>query len=153
MRRKESGLDGTGERPGVVWHQVIVVPFSSGASVNREPNWKGRSMTLTIELTPEQEAALQAQASAAGLDATEYARKLLTSDLAGLPVREPASNQTYSARELLKLPEEEQARYLRAAAELAAPEYEADLALPPHQRELTAISVVAGLDFQDEHAA
>ena len=33
-------------------------------------------MTLTIELTPEQEAALQAQA--VGLDASEYARQLLS---------------------------------------------------------------------------
>jgi hypothetical protein len=39
-------------------------------------------MTLTIELTPEQEAALQAQAQAAGIDATEYAQRLLASDLA-----------------------------------------------------------------------
>ncbi len=39
-------------------------------------------MTLTIELTPEQEAALLAQAKAAGLDATEYAKQLIASDLA-----------------------------------------------------------------------
>jgi hypothetical protein len=39
-------------------------------------------MTLTIELTPEQEAALQAQAQAAGMEASEYARELLASDLA-----------------------------------------------------------------------
>ena len=38
-------------------------------------------MTLTLELTPEQEAALQAQATAAGIDATEYAQRLLASDL------------------------------------------------------------------------
>jgi len=38
-------------------------------------------MTLTIELTPEQEATLQAQANAAGMEASEYARQLLASDL------------------------------------------------------------------------
>jgi hypothetical protein len=43
-------------------------------------------MTLTIELTPEQEAALQAQAQAAGIDATEYARQLLAADLTDLPL-------------------------------------------------------------------
>jgi hypothetical protein len=43
-------------------------------------------MTLTIELTAEQEAALQAQVSAAGMEASEYARHLLASDLAELPL-------------------------------------------------------------------
>jgi plasmid stability protein len=38
-------------------------------------------MTLTIELTPEQEASLQARASAAGMESSEYVRQLLTSDL------------------------------------------------------------------------
>jgi hypothetical protein len=103
-------------------------------------------MILTIELTAEQETALQAQASTAGLDASEYARQLLACDLAGPPTR------TYTASELLKMPAEERSRYLRAAADLAAPEYEADLALPPHQRELTAISAIAGRDFLEESA-
>ncbi len=38
-------------------------------------------MTLMIELTPEEAMALQAQATAAGLEANEYARRLLASDL------------------------------------------------------------------------
>jgi len=42
-------------------------------------------MTLTIELTPEQEAALQAQAMEAGMEASEYARQLLASDLVTEP--------------------------------------------------------------------
>jgi hypothetical protein len=37
----------------------------------------GSPMTLTIELTPEQEAALRAQAAAAGLDTEAYARQRL----------------------------------------------------------------------------
>lgn len=45
-------------------------------------------MTLTIELTPEQEAELRAQAAAAGLDETEYARQRLTSDLPEIEFRE-----------------------------------------------------------------
>jgi hypothetical protein len=39
-------------------------------------------LTLTIELTPEQEAVLQAQAQVAGVDVAEYARRLLALDLA-----------------------------------------------------------------------
>jgi hypothetical protein len=38
-------------------------------------------MTLTIELTPEQEVALQTQAQAVGMEASEYAWQLLASDL------------------------------------------------------------------------
>lgn len=37
-------------------------------------------MTLMIELTPEEEAALQEQAQAVGLNASEYARQLLSSE-------------------------------------------------------------------------
>src|SRR5579859_3334886 len=39
-----------------------------------------RNMTLTIDLTPEQEAALLTSANAAGLDVGEYARQLLAAD-------------------------------------------------------------------------
>ena len=46
----------------------------------------GETMTLTIELTPEEEAGPQAQAHAAGLEASEYARQSLASDLAELPL-------------------------------------------------------------------
>jgi hypothetical protein len=104
------------------------------------------TLTLTIELTPEEEATLQARARAAGLETLEYARLRLVSDLPGEATR------TYTALELLQLPAEERSRYLREAAELAAPEYEADLALPPDQRELTAISAIAGMDFREESA-
>ena len=40
------------------------------------------------------------------------------------------------------LPREEQKRQLRAQAEAAAPMYAADLALPVHERELTAFSAL-----------
>jgi hypothetical protein len=47
---------------------------------------EAKSLTITIELTPVQEAVLQAQAAAAGVDAAEYARQLLALDLTALPL-------------------------------------------------------------------
>ena len=104
-------------------------------------------MSLTIELTPEQETVLQEQASTAGLEASEYARQLLENDLA------ERINRTYTASELLQMPATEGSRSLRAATELAAPEYERDLGLSPRQRELTAISAIAGRDFMEQVSA
>jgi hypothetical protein len=98
-------------------------------------------MTLTIQLTPEEEARLVAAAHREGLAAAEYARRRLMADL-------PAPY--LSARELLRLSPEEQGRYLSAAAEVAAPIYAADLALPLEERELTAISAVAGSDYRED---
>jgi len=43
-------------------------------------------MILTLELTAEQEATLQEQATQAGLEASEYALQLLASDLISLPL-------------------------------------------------------------------
>ena len=48
---------------------------------------------------------------------------------------------------LLTLPRIERNRILALAAEAAAPEYEADLALPVHERELTAFSASDGKSF------
>ena len=47
-----------------------------------------------------------------------------------------------TARQLLAMPEADRNRILSEAAAHAAPQYEADLALPPEQRELTAISAI-----------
>ena len=103
-------------------------------------------MTLTIELTPEAEERLNRVAQRAGLRPEDFARSLIEA----LPIMtDMNSERKYTARELLKLPATERNRYLRAAAEKAAPEYEADLALPESERELTAFVTVSGADFLD----
>ncbi len=51
---------------------------------------------------------------------------------------------------LLTLPRPERNRILAQAAEAAAPEYEADLALPVAERELTAFTALDGEPFLDE---
>ena len=58
-----------------------------------------------------------------------------------------------TARELLKLTIEERGLYLRAAAADAAPLYNADFALPPAERELTAFTILDGepiYEYEDE---
>lgn len=54
----------------------------------------------------------------------------------------PPTRLNYTAREMLALPAAERRRIAEAQAELAAPEYERDLSLPPHERELTAFMVL-----------
>ena len=53
----------------------------------------------------------------------------------------------YDAATLLTLPRAERSRILALAAEAAAPEYEADLALPVAERELTAFTALDGEPF------
>lgn len=50
---------------------------------------------------------------------------------------------------LMTLPTEERDRILAGAAEKAAPFYNADLALPVEQRELTAFTALDGEPFYD----
>lgn len=52
----------------------------------------------------------------------------------------------YTAREMLVMPAAERRRIAEAQAELAAPEYERDLQLPPHERELTAFMVLNDIE-------
>ena len=54
--------------------------------------------------------------------------------------------------EFLALPKEERQRRLRVMAEEAAPLYEADLALPVEERELTAFTAFDGDPFYDYEA-
>ena len=51
---------------------------------------------------------------------------------------------------LLTLPRAERNRLLEVAAAKAAPEYEADLALPVAERELTAFTALDGEPFYDD---
>ena len=97
-------------------------------------------MTIIIELNEEEAAKLNRLAKERGTNAEDAVR----SWLATVP-----PIHLLTARELLRLPKDERERYLRAAAEDAAPLYATDLALPSHERELTAISSVAGLDYND----
>ena len=59
----------------------------------------------------------------------------------------------YTARELLSLPRDERRRIAEAQAALAAPMYEADLALPAHERELTAFESLNDYDPIHEGAS
>ena len=68
------------------------------------------------------------------------ARVAVTLSDDALPTRRDASY-------LLTLPREERSQILRAAAEAAAPVYEADLSLPIHERELTAFTALDGEPF------
>lgn len=61
----------------------------------------------------------------------------------------PTPDQS-SAAYLLTLPSAERDRIMAEAAESAAPEYEADLALPVAERELTAFTALDGEPFLDE---
>ncbi len=102
-------------------------------------------MTLTLTLTAEQEARLKAEAQESGLPMSEYALRRLF----GHSERPTASSgqRHLSARELLAMSPEERGTYLRAAADAAAPIYEADLALPYAERELTALTALDGEPF------
>jgi hypothetical protein len=56
----------------------------------------------------------------------------------------------YDATTLLTLPRAERNQILALAAEAAAPEYEADLALPVAERELTAFTALDGEPFLED---
>ncbi len=71
--------------------------------------------------------------------------KRLSATLTDLPAPE-----RMDAAYLLTLPRAERYRLLAKAAEAAAPEYEADLARPVAERELTAFTALDGEPFFDE---
>ena len=100
-------------------------------------------MGLNIDLSPEMEDCLRDQAAKHGLRIGEYVTRLLEREL-------PTKATTASG--LLALPPEQRGRVLAAAAENAAPLYEADLALPPAERELTAFTILDDEDFDDGDA-
>ena len=91
-------------------------------------------MTLTLDLPLEVETVLLETAHRQGKTPDQLAAETLRSRF--------APPETYpTARQLLAMPEAERSRILSEAAAHAAPLYEADLALPPEQRELTASMV------------
>lgn len=112
-------------------------------------------MTLTLELPPELEARLRAEADRRGLPITEYALNLLQASVpepaAPIPTEQPSSlPKAPTARELLALPPEERDRALAAQAEDASLLYEEDLGRPVAERELTAFTALDGEPFCDD---
>ncbi len=94
---------------------------------------------MSLTLTREQEAKLQRKAARIGKPATVVLDELL----------EEPEPQVPTARQLLTLPKAERMRILQSQAERAAVEYEADLARPIAERELTAFTALDGEPFQD----
>ncbi len=102
-------------------------------------------MTLTLELAPDVESGLTETARLQGKTAEQLATETLRANFA------PERAEYPTARQILAMPAAERSRILAQAAAHAAPLYEADLALPPEQRELTAISAIND-DLYDYHA-
>ena len=94
---------------------------------------------MSLTLTHEQEAKLERKAARLGKPAEVVLNELLDEQEAPAP----------TALQLLAMPKEERVRILRAQAERAAVEYEADLARPAAERELTAFTALDGEPFYD----
>lgn len=103
-------------------------------------------MSVTIELSPETEARLAWRAAERGLDVSTLVREIAEREVSEEPL------PSYTVAELLRMPMSQRHRILERAAEHAAPLYEADLALPPYERELTAFTALDGIDpIYDEY--
>ena len=98
-------------------------------------------MTITLDIRPEVEARLRDRAAAFGEDLTHYVQRIVELESTGV------LEHRWDYNKLMSLPFDEQDRILAAAAETATPLYEADLALPPAERELTAFTALDGEDF------
>jgi hypothetical protein len=94
-------------------------------------------MTLTLELPDDLAERL------AGLPDNTLRRWALDA-LTAYPT--PADGRALTPKDVLALPKAERDQLMREAAEAMAPLYEADLALPPHERELTAFTALDGVD-------
>ncbi len=101
-------------------------------------------MTLTLELAPDVETGLTETALRQGKTPEQLASETLRANFV------PQSMQYPTARQILAMPDAERGRILSEAATHAAPLYEADLALPPEQRELTALLAIED-DIHDDH--
>lgn len=117
-------------------------------------------MTLRLELPPELEERLAREAAQLGLSLDAFALRLLAEhvlvtpprrkEASGRALEQPVPPKAISARELLALSPEERDRFLSAQAEHAAPIYDADLARPAAERELTAFTALDGEPFLDD---
>ena len=95
-------------------------------------------MTVTLDLKPTVKASLAAVAKKSGQSIDEFlARK----------IEQLVKPHEYDLDALLALPRDEQDRRIRHAAELAADHYNADLARPVEQRDLTAFTALDSEDY------
>jgi predicted DNA-binding protein len=97
-------------------------------------------MTLVIDLSPEIEHRLNVEAARKGQQPSEFVTHLLEREL---------ESKEFDLDALLALPRQEQERIMQKAFDDAASEYNADLARPAAQRELTAFTALDGDDFAD----
>ena len=95
-------------------------------------------MTVAIELSPEIESVLRLKASRQGQELPEYLQTVAERD-AFVPM-------LWDIEQLLTRPQKEQDRIFAEAADAAAPLYEADMALPLGERELTAFMALDDFD-------
>ena len=95
-------------------------------------------MSFVIDLAPEIENRLSAEAARRGQPMSELVVQLLERELK--PIE-------FDLEGFMTLPREEQDKVLSAAAEDAAPLYCADQALPSADRELTAFTALDGDAF------
>lgn len=103
-------------------------------------------MTLTLELAPDVETGLTETARRQGKTPEQLASETLRASFV------PQIADYPTARKIRAMSEAERGHILSEAAAHAAPLYEADLALPPEQRALTAISAIED-DIYDYHQA
>ena len=101
-----------------------------------------------LELPPDVEDRLRERAAQRGQAVEDYLRLILDQPLDRSDSREWAGNldrpREADPAYLLSLPKAERNRIMEAQAALAAPLYEADLALPVTERELTAFTALDG---------
>lgn len=115
-------------------------------------------MSITLELRPEIEAQLRMEAARSGqplealLQTWIEEKAHVAWPFPDLPPLPGPPNEPIVFK-LIRLSPEERGPYLAAGAAAAAPEYEADLALPVAQRELTACSSFDEpfYEYDDEH--
>ncbi len=94
---------------------------------------------MSLTLTREQETKLQVKAARLGKSVEVVLNDLL----------EEQETQVPTALQLLALPKEERNRILRAQAERASTEYEADLDRPAAERELTGFTALDSEPLHD----
>ena len=96
------------------------------------------ALTLELILNPEEQAQLEIQAQQEGLALEDYLKSVIARLARPMNVRMQRS-----------LPREECNRLLAIQAASAAPLYEADLARPVEERELTAMTALDGEEVYD----
>ena len=97
-------------------------------------------MSITTELAPSIEARLRNKAKGRGVSFPEYLIEVAEQNALAYPL------EGWDMDWLMSLPDEEQNRIMTEAASHAASLYEADMALPAAERELTAFMVLDDMD-------